>query len=271
MRFKVHSRLRTVRRYLQSIMFGCKKYTWKIDPIHQIRVSYENRAFASGAYDPYEPDIWPVFCQLLGPNRVFYDVGASAIGVYSLVAASDGARRVIAFEPYPNNVCKLRWNTRLNGFQTRVRIIASAVGDIDGTADLTCVDGTSGLHTLAPNLYKDGPTHVISVPITTLDSFVTQSGEPTPDIVKIDVEGAEVRVLRGMRKHLLPRSHLVILAELHPEAVSALGDHLEEMFSLAHTHGFGIYLPCGQMLESFPDELPKHVILARSWPLSCRT
>jgi FkbM family methyltransferase len=266
---RIRSHLRPVWHSLQNILFSRRRYVWRIDAVHQIRVSHESRAYANGAYDPYEPDIWPVFCQLLGPNRVFYDVGASAIGVYSLVAVLDGARRVISFEPHPNNVRKLRWNISLNGSQKRVRVMASAVGDVNGIADLISVDSTDGLHTLAPNLYAEHLSHIITVPITTLDSFVTQSGEPAPDIVKIDVEGAEVRVLRGMKQDLLPHAPLVILIELHPKAVADLGDSLEEMFSLAWANDFGVYLPNGQVLDSLPGgEPPKHIVLARSWPPS---
>lgn len=268
MLLKIRSRLRPARHYLQNILFSHRRYVWRIDAVHQIRVSHESRAYASGGYDPYEPDIWPVFCQLLGPNRVFYDVGASAIGVFSLVAALDGARRVISFEPHPNNVRKLRRNINLNGLQKRVRVIASAVGDVNGIADLVSVDDTDELHTLAPNSYSDHPSHIITVPIMTLDAFVTQSGESAPDIVKIDVEGAEVRVLRGMRKHLLTHAPLVILVELHPEAVADLGDSLEEIFPLAHANDFRIYLPNGQVLDSLAGEPPEHIVLARSWPPS---
>ncbi|HEX3054391.1 MAG TPA: FkbM family methyltransferase [Aggregatilineaceae bacterium] len=233
-----------------------------MDSAHAIRVSYTQRSFAAGAYDPYEPDIWPLYCQVIQQAKVIYDVGASAIGVYSLAAAVSGAHRVVAFEPAPQNCIRLRENIRLNRLKDIIRVVPNAVSDQNGTVDFYIVQNTDGLHSLAAGLYEKQQR--ISVPTVSLDSFIEQSREPEPDLIKVDVEGAEVRVMRGLQQTLLKRRPVTVIIELHPQAVQQLGDHIEEIFKIAQNSEMEVYTPGGTLANL--QALPKHIILSRSWP-----
>ncbi|MHB8749645.1 MAG: FkbM family methyltransferase [Aggregatilineales bacterium] len=250
------------------LAFDHKKYIWQVDNTHRILLSYETSQYASGSYDPYEPDIWPLYCKIRKENTVVYDIGTSSIGIFSLVAALDGASRVVAFEAHPDNALKLCRNVRLNGFQNTVKVISKAVFDSEGVTTLYVVGNTEGLHTLATGIYSDRPLTEIQIFTTTLDSFVQQSGEPSPNIVKIDVEGSEIRVLLGMQQILSGECPPIVIVELHPEAIKSMGNDINEINVIAAKVGLQVYRPDGQILASLYNEASKHIILSSAWPLN---
>jgi FkbM family methyltransferase len=135
---------------------------------------------------------------LLQPHMTFVDVGAN-VGVFSIPAAKrlrDG--KVFAFEPSSWTYERLLRNIRLNGL-TNIHATQSALGDQVGEASLQInVTGKDGLNTLGSATHVD--CEIIGrelVPITTLDHFVSQNSASRVDVMKIDVEGAELFVLRG--------------------------------------------------------------------------
>src|SRR5437867_2318742 len=73
------------------------------------------------------------------------------------------------------------------------------------------------------------------VPVTTLDSYLAQRALPTPRCVKIDTEGAEIRVLQGARNLL--SSSADMLCELHPFAWPLVGNSLQQLKDLVAKHG----------------------------------
>lgn len=114
----------------------------------------------------------------------FWDVGA-AVGTYSCLAASAGARPV-AFEPHPQNYARCKENFNLNNLNELV--IAKALSDQQGTLQLPAEDGVG---TGTYELTESG-----EIQVDTVRGDVVNA--PQPDVVKIDVEGHELRVLDGM-------------------------------------------------------------------------
>lgn len=172
----------------------------------------------------YEPDQTSRVVQELSEGSVFYDVGA-AVGYYTVLAAPrvGAAGRVLAFEPDPKNAAFLRRHVEINRF-TNVVVRQSAVGDRDGTATFTCGSGTGTGH-----LSDDGGAPVA---ICRLDSMVEEHGWPTH--MKIDVEGAELEVLRGAQG-ILKRARPVIFLSTHGEPVKqACEEHLRRLGYLTH-------------------------------------
>ena len=144
-------------------------------------------------------------------GRVVYDVGAWE-GVFTLffARAVGAAGQVIAFEPNPSNAARLRENLALNGL-TNARLVELALGERTGSAWLAAPAGASGRGVLTAT-----PTGQ-AVAVQTLDGLIAALGLPAPNFVKIDVEGAELAVLRG-GADTLARCRPALLIEVHPQA-----------------------------------------------------
>jgi FkbM family methyltransferase len=150
----------------------------------------------------------------LGRGRVFYDVGAN-LGFFSLLAAHISgldAGRVYAFEAAPDNAEAIRVNAALNAI-ANVEVLAVAVSDHAGRGRLQVVDDQSWSKLVD---YGEHPftERVIEVELVAIDDLVASGRLPPPDVVKIDVEGAELAVLRGMRE-TIERHRPAIICELH--------------------------------------------------------
>lgn len=176
-----------------------------------------------------------LFGQLARHSRVVLDVGANT-GVYALVASAiPGGRVVVAFEPHPANVARLRENVRLNN--ALVTVVAAAAGDEPGSVSFTVPDdgSLSNVSSVCGDFsrafydvtYKD-----ILVPQVTVDAEVERLGLGTVDLIKIDVESYELPVLRGPQE-VLARDRPVVLAEVfNPDVLE--GDHPELAACLVH-------------------------------------
>jgi len=166
----------------------------------------------------------------LGPGGVFVDIGSSE-GDFALIAARIVGRagRVLAFEPDPGNVGIIRDNVAMNGF-TWVAVHPVALSDRDGEARLFR-SAVSGWHSLIGGLeHRD--ENVITVPVARLDSFDLER----IDMIKIDVEGAEMAVLEGARDSIA-RHRPVILLDTHP----SLGADVARLQELADALGYDVF------------------------------
>ncbi|MCW5551261.1 MAG: FkbM family methyltransferase [Verrucomicrobiae bacterium] len=169
-----------------------------------------------------------------------WDIGAN-IGYHSLALASQGAQ-VAAFEPGKANLARLKLHLEQNPeIAPRIKVFPVAVADRDGTvsfresSDMTGASSGSHLSEAMPPLGAAVYAGFVecAVPAVTLDSLVTKQGEPPPDIVKIDVEGAEHLVLKGGMQ-MLARHKPLLLVEVHhicvmlslTEILLALGYHI---------------------------------------------
>ena len=131
---------------------------------------------------------------IIAPLRagdVFLDVGANC-GAYALFAARavGPAGRVIAIEPMPEMLRRLRYNVAVNGFGN-IEVVPTAVGPEAGTATLFVDEARRGLSSMEA---LDGATP-LQVPIATLLSVVERAGVDRVDALKIDIEGYEDRAL----------------------------------------------------------------------------
>lgn len=167
-------------------------------------------------------------------DDVFYDIGAN-IGLYTcFVGQTLPADQVIAFEPHPTNVEKLRRNLDLNGISAN--IIQQALSDEEGTAELV-VDSRNeagaGRHALAVG----GEAETIEIELVTGDTLVAESRIPAPAVLKIDVEGAELNVLRGLKKSIAESCRLCYV-EVHPDRIGKYGGTAEEIETFFSELGF---------------------------------
>ena len=179
----------------------------------------------------YEQEKVAEFSRRVQPGDVVFDIGAH-VGYYTLLAAHlVGPRgRVVAFEPLPANLEILRQHLRLNKV-TNVEVVAAALSDRAGTASFAvAADRSMG------SLADHGE---LEVRVEVLDQLLASGRLPAPDCIKIDVEGAEYRLLSGARE--------------------CLARHRPQLF-LA-THGAEVHRSCctlltaaGYDLQAFGDE-----------------
>lgn len=160
----------------------------------------------------FEPETTRVFTELLRNAKTFFDVGANT-GLFALAAAADSERRVVGFEPVPQIARRFAENVRLNGFGN-VRVEACAVDERVGELTLHIPITKSSLPTSASAAagFKS-ETCAVPVPAVTLDRYVAEQGIVSVDLMKIDTETTEDRVLRGAAA-LIRRDEPAIVCEV---------------------------------------------------------
>ncbi|MFA5377909.1 MAG: FkbM family methyltransferase [Dehalococcoidia bacterium] len=153
----------------------------------------------------------------LKPGQIFVDVGAH-IGYYSVLAASivGPTGGVYAYEPNPANVELLRANTEQ--FEGIVRMRDCAVSDAPGRAKLYLSATNSGDH----QLFRSVGREAVDVAVISLDSDPALAGLSV-NILKIDVQGLEVSVLRGARELIARSPSLMGIVEYSPAHLRLAG------------------------------------------------
>lgn len=176
------------------------------------------------ARTPFEEGEWKLVRRALKAGATFIDVGANQ-GFYTILASrlvgSQG--RVVAFEPAPSERRKLQRNLRINRCDN-VTVEASAVGARTGESTFHFVLGHQGSYSGLGETADDvtAPQQSITVPLTTLDSYAAAHGLAAMDVLKLDVEGGELDVLRGAEL-LLRRSRPLVLCEVSEQRTRSWG------------------------------------------------
>ncbi len=199
---RVLARVPPIRRLLFRLPFS--RFAWTIRPLFAgtelvrwrgVRLAVEVSEyegyfrFLSGDERDLELDWLIAHCR---PGVTFFDVGANQGHIALAVATACPHVRVVAFEPDAEAARRLTANLAHNAdLASRVELVRRAVGAASGTARFAAAEGVNS-----------GVGHLdaagsLSVPVTTLEAF-TAGGGPRPDVIKIDVEGAEADVLDGL-------------------------------------------------------------------------
>ncbi len=155
----------------------------------------------------------------LGNGDVFLDIGAN-VGCYSLIASKivGPEGQVHSFEPVLNVFERLQLNIQLNQLKN---IIANrvAVFEKPGTLELfVSAKENAGMSSIFHHDTESG--NIEQVESITIDGYVEKMNIEKIDMIKIDIEGAELFALKGMRKTLL-RFHPVIIMELSEEIIQS--------------------------------------------------
>jgi len=187
------------------------KQVWRLSGAltgHKIKIGHpEDFQFVDHAY---EPEVCAVIAKLVRPGWVCADIGAH-VGYMTLLMAKlvGDMGTVVAFEAAPDNVQLLAENIALNGYSHRVQVVQCAVSD--GLQDFVSLyRGPSSFETsITAGPRQDAR---IEVPATSLDRFFAPDARL--DFVKMDIEGAEVAAVSGM-KRILARQRPIMLVEIH--------------------------------------------------------
>ena len=180
------------------------------------------RVLPEHAHLGWNPDEYLAFRQAIRPGATALDVGANA-GAYALLlgqwVGQHGA--VYAFEPAPDTFDGLVRHVTLNALDNVVHAERMAVGGTTAAAASLLVSNAPGESRLARA--SETTQNTVDVPVTTIDDFCAANGL-TPSFIKIDVEGAELDVLRGARATIRRcRTDLALFVELHPRVWPSFG------------------------------------------------
>jgi FkbM family methyltransferase len=160
------------------------------------------------------------YSQLLKPESLCFDVGAN-IGEKAEILLKTGAS-VLAFEPLPQ--CQKELQVRCSYYYDRLKICQNALGAEPGEAEL-CVYPANAQSSMMEN-WQDKPHHKITVPVTTLDMAIARYGKP--DYCKIDVEGYELNVLKGLSQAIPLISFEYHLGEREVQTARSCLDYLSQ-------------------------------------------
>lgn len=162
---------------------------------------------------------------------IFLDVGA-AQGRYSILGAVAGCE-VYAVEPDPMSVKALNTNRTLNGLGDKLHICQVALGDKENTSELYYdkkgVQAASLIKSETPEFTP------VRVDVKPLDSLISLGAIPVPRVIKIDVEGAEAWVIKGMLSLLsspVPAKPQHLFLEIHPSRLIRLGSSNQEVINM---------------------------------------
>jgi FkbM family methyltransferase len=157
-------------------------------------------------YGTYEQAESSLMKQKLRPGSIFFDIGAQA-GYHTMYASSlvGPAGRVYAFEPAPTNLAYLKKHLLMNQLNNTF-VVDAAVSDVNGVSHFDCADSPVAGHLSA--------TGTLAVRTISLDQEIDSGALPEPDYIKIDAEGAELKILKGAQK-MLSRRHPILSVETH--------------------------------------------------------
>ena len=182
----------------------------------------------------YEPAVTALLARHVHEGSTVIDVGAH-VGLHTLMFSRrvGAAGRVIAVEPSPANADLLRRHLVWNAC-TNVRVIEAAAGHREGVTDFSYRADPTDPGGFANSLAHDIGGLKRRVSMTTLDAICDGL---LPDVIKIDVEGAELLVLEGAEE-LLARAAPTLVIAVHPEPMRAMGAAPADLIAFLEARGF---------------------------------
>lgn len=198
--------------------------------------SCANHLFTLGRF---EPAIVRLMRSLLSPGMTVMDLGTNN-GFFALIAARcvGPEGRVIACEPDSDNLRRLRRNIACNeAGNVSVEAVAVAASHGEATFHLGNRDEVGSL------LFQD--THArheeVTVPTIGLDRYLDEKGISKVDFLKMDIEGAEIMAIQGMREGLAAGLYGHLIIEFHGKSEGGVGERREEFLEPLYHAGYKIY------------------------------
>jgi FkbM family methyltransferase len=186
----------------------------------------------------HEPLLQHLLEQYLHPGMTMYDVGAN-IGFFGLISARIVGEQghVFAFEANPEVSQHLQMNCDHNQL-TNMTIVPQAVWRTSGEVRLYKAGGQSAISR------QENDTHLVTIPATSLDDFIAL--HPAPDIIKMDIEGAELDAIHGATS-LFTTKPPILICEVHSATIAqGLQDFFHNLdyrigwYSAVSTHGVSL-------------------------------
>jgi FkbM family methyltransferase len=200
-----------------------------------------SRAYEEAYLGIYEPFTVLAMKSILRPGDVFIDVGAN-VGILTAAGAAlvGKAGQVHSFEPVPEYFEKLELLAQLNP-DFSLTVNPYALGEKPGTCVIHVVGRTNvGWNTLIPELIGDDlPRHAVEAQVVRLDDYIERNGLREVALIKIDAEGFEYPVLKGLSGYLEnPEYRPPVLCEIVPQAYALLGHHIQDLREYMEGYGY---------------------------------
>ena len=170
------------------------------------------------------------------PGDTVLDCGAN-VGVFTRFALDAGAAKVVAIEPAPDNIECLRRNFAKEIADNRVILVPKGVWDRPDELELKIEEGNEAAATFVMDLKQVNRT--VRVPLLPIDALVAELNLARVDFIKMDIEGAEVRALRGARQTLARHHPRLSIAVYHE------WEHPVEVPKTAREAWSGYQVECG--------------------------
>jgi FkbM family methyltransferase len=200
----------------------------------------QNRAMADAVLTTgeYETETLEAIERLLSPGAGFADLGAN-IGFFTVLGARavGAGGKVYAFEPTPATAAVLRRNVDANGVAAQVELVEAAVSAAPGRARFAIYASAA-----ANAIAVDGDdANTIDVEVTSLDAYFGGRGWPRVDLVKMDVEGQELAVFRGMRELVARNPSIRVIFEYHRSQLARAAVGGRELIEAVRGLGFDTF------------------------------
>ncbi|MCE2772090.1 MAG: FkbM family methyltransferase [Bacteroidetes bacterium] len=177
----------------------------------------------------------------LKPGMVFYDIGAN-IGFFSLIAAEKVTPHghVYSFEPVTGTHDRLVENIQLNNIDKHVTTFLAAASNHAGEAQIYIPDKKMDAWNSLAIKPETSSYRLETIKTIVLDELVASNTLRSPDIIKIDVEGWELHVLRGLQQ-TLQKHHPTLFIEFTSQNLKAAGSSCTELADFIRALGYQLY------------------------------
>ncbi len=200
------------------------------------RSIYVNRMF--------EPAECKFIISFLKPGMLFLDVGAN-LGQYTLIAAQRTGEKgqVHSFEPSKRMFAELEFNVQINNLSATCTLNNVALSNNKGTAKLSRYQAGAEVYGSLGTQHR-GRTPIIGyelVATTTIDTYLKEKGIDHVDLIKMDIEGAELLALQGGCRILSGSAAPAVLLEMADENTAGFGYRAIEIWDYLESLGYHVY------------------------------
>ena len=228
--------LRLERLWLSALPSLTRDYVWvRAEGLQLYGSTHHQKKLLLMERDSFEPLTVRLFKEAVKPGMVVLDIGAY-IGYYALLAAQRvGAQgRVYAFECDPRSYRFLLHNVNLNNCSGDVVPIPKGVADQAGLQRFFLYGGDLTRSSLWD---EHGAETALEVECSTVDEIL---GNQPVDVIKMDIEGGEIRALKGMAKTLRNSHNVIMFVECNPSALSYAGGSAAGLVAELEEYGFRV-------------------------------
>jgi FkbM family methyltransferase len=239
----------------------CKQYSFKFN----LDLAKKNHQTINGWLKSnylYEPDVAKFICRILKPRDMAVDVGAN-VGIHTLLMATLVEKEgfVFSIDPSDENIAEIQDNVRINSLNNvyvKKSLMGGTLGDRAYFHHQITDSGNSHV-TIDAGLYNDANTKFME--IETLDHLLQK--EEKIKLIKMDVEGYEVNILKGAEKLLERKCVKYWIVEYCIQELVRMGESLESLRELMSKYGLSMFVLDAN--GGFPKYYPRSVDICSPW------